>query len=211
MKFNKWAFLVLTIVSLFVTSAFANLVTLTQNQYSYGDGGQFTAVTDVNGTFQTFCVDTSHQFTPSSTYYYTIGNQTYNGSGNYISIGTAYLYSSFLNGTLGYTPSLTSAGFLQNAIWSLEGETSWMENNPYYNILLSVYGTIDAARANANGAYGVGVMYLTDRSGCQTYQSQLIQTRCSVPERGTWIVSLMLFVVMFAIYRVHRFNINNNA
>ena len=104
-------------------------VTLYQdlNNYSYGDGGEFSAVPNAamlsfaNPTlagytaatadptapyFQTFCVETSEYFTPGHTYDVSFSyNIKYDGglflpNGEPITMGTAWLYSQFAAGTL---------------------------------------------------------------------------------------------------------------
>ena len=104
-------------------------ITLYQDlsNYSYSDGGEFSAVPDaallsVNPTlagyasatadltaanpyFQTFCIEIAEEFTPGSTYNVTINDKAlYNGgqfpSGDPITFGTAWLYSQFAAGTL---------------------------------------------------------------------------------------------------------------
>lgn len=170
-------------------------ITLYQNSNSYGAGGQFTAVTSGNGTFETFCIDTGHEFNPGSQYYYSIGNDTYVGSGDALTIGSAYLYNSFLNGNLsGYQyGNANSAGSLQNVLWSLQGESygnsldSFVVGNPFYNDLTSKFGTINNAELPADGAYGIFVMNLYDGNN-NPIQSQLV----SVYEHGTLMVSSFL-------------------
>ena len=69
-----------------VTVVRANSVVLTQGNYSYDVGGEFTATTSqsflnnyvpstiVNGGFETFCVETTVKFTPGSSYSYNLSN-----------------------------------------------------------------------------------------------------------------------------------------
>jgi len=218
MKFNKWILsFIVAFVFTFASTTMANQIAIYQNAYSSGNGGQFTGiyVSDVNNTlepntsFQTFCIDTTHSFYPGSVYHYTIGNQTYDGSGNNISLGTAYLYYSFINHTLpgytfnGGTAQLNSAGLLQDVLWGLEGESSgnslsyFNSSNPFYNDVLDHFGTIQAAQVDANGFYGVQVLNLYD--DCGIGQSQLtINTRWNpptVPENGTLLVSSFLLLI----------------
>jgi hypothetical protein len=213
----------------FATNAFAALtVTLTQDAYSSGNGGEFNAVitggnytpyynsspttqTTFGSGIETFCIDTSHYFNPGTTYNATIGSTTYAGSGNQISAGTAFLYSQFAAGTLaGYNYTLTgnarntSAGLLENTLWALEGEISstgiFVTGNQFYNDLISKYGTIAAAEADAGvNNYGVGVLELTTASGAIA-QSQLIETlppgnhTSSVPEPSTVVAGALLLL-----------------
>ena len=99
----------------------ANPVTLTQNNYSYLDAGEFTAnntgvnpstlgyasSTSTSSTFETFCVETAVDFNPGTGYYYNEGSTTgtgvsgQNGQGGIaLSEGTAFLYYQFATGNL---------------------------------------------------------------------------------------------------------------
>lgn len=192
-------------------------VTLTQNTHAYSGangGGEFKAVTSDNGTFQTFCIDVSHSFTSGKTYNYKISQQTYTGSGNNISIGTAWLYSQFLDGTLsGYTytdgsGNIASATLLQNTFWALEGEISHVSSilntaNVFYNDLVAKFGNITKAEkdAGADNIYGVSVMNLYSiKNGKTTLaQSQLVRVpTCpppvSVPEPSTIVAGALLLL-----------------
>jgi hypothetical protein len=181
---------------------------------SSGDGGQFTAIIPTynsDGTvgkytvFQTFCVDTSHYFTPGQTYNYVISDQTSYGKGNYISIGTAYLYNDFINHTLpgysfaGGTSQNTDAGLLQSVLWALQGE-SWQNSqnyvnssNPFYNDIIKEFGSLQAAEAASDGAYGVEALDIYDSSG-DACQSQLIEVASPVPEPSTIWAGLLIII-----------------
>lgn len=89
--------------------------------------------------FETFCVEIDEEFTPGGTYNTSIGNTIVPG-GAAITIGTAYLYSQFAQGTLsGYqyqntTPAEqqlreTDSDELQDAIWYLQGEVTSAGNH----------------------------------------------------------------------------------
>ncbi len=203
-------------------SSFATMtVTLTQDTHAYSGangGGEFKAVTSANGTFQTFCIDVSHSFKSGTTYDYSISQQTYAGSGNSISIGTAYLYNQFLDGTLnGYnytdgSGNISSATLLQNTFWALEGEISsssvFVNSNPFYLDLLSAFSGITTAQkllnaeanAGANNIYGVAVMNLfATNNPNQLAQSQLVRvplpgTHTSVPEPSTIVAGALLLL-----------------
>ncbi len=206
---------------LVAANAFANLtVTLSSNPYSSGSGGEFTATTSggsflsgynasaiLGGGFETFCIDTADAFHSSTVYDVTLGSTTTATSGNQISLGTAYLYSQFAAATLGGynygAGRVTSAGLLQNTLWALEGEISstgvFVNSNPFYNLLLTTFGTITAAKADANGLYGVQVMQLTDANS-RVGQSMLVETPPnprdvgSVPEPSTFVAGAMLLL-----------------
>jgi len=216
------------------SNAFGSLtVTLSQNAYSSGSGGEFNAVTTgasylgdyspsavVGSGFETFCIDTSHNWYGGVTYNYTLGSTTTATSGNQISSGTCYLYSQFAAGTLtGYNYGagrLTTAGELQNTLWALEGEISstgiFVSSNPFYNDLIAAFGTIASAEANAGANnYGVQVMELSTAAG-SVGQSQLVEIQAlqsheasSVPEPSTVVAGVLLLVPLgVAIFRQPR-------
>jgi hypothetical protein len=78
----------------------------------------------------------------------------------------------------------------------LEGEYSpgsvFVAGNPFYNDLLTAFGSIAAAQADANGAYGVWVLQLTDSCGNQK-QSQLVLCPV-VPEPSTVVAGVLLLL-----------------
>lgn len=84
--------------------------------------------------FETFCVEIDEEFSPGGTYNTSLGNTIIPG-GAALTIGTAYLYSQFAQGTLsGYqygtgTARETSADELQDAIWYLQGEVTSAGNH----------------------------------------------------------------------------------
>ena len=187
------------------TSFGAMTVTLTTNPLTGSNGGgEFTAVTSDNGTFATYCIDPSHYFTPGVQYNYVISQSTTDPMANNISIGTAYLYSQFLAGSLG-TWSTSKSTLLQKTFWALEGEgyaSILNSGNMFYNALISKFATIGAAEADAgaNNSYGVAVMNLTDRWGNRA-QSQLVQipppsgnSGGSVPEPSTIAAAALLLL-----------------
>ncbi len=200
------------------TNSFAALtVTLTQNTSAYSGangGGEFKAVTSGNGTFQTFCIDVGHDFYPGRTYNYTLSQQTFVGSGNNISIGTAWLYSQFLNGTLsGYnytdgSANTSSATKLQSVFWGLENSSygsslSYFNNsNPFYSAVVTEFGSLAAAEADAgaNNIYGVEVMnlYSGNDPSKNLAQSQLVRVplppTASVPEPSTIVAGALLLL-----------------
>jgi hypothetical protein len=153
--------------------------------------------------FQTFCTETSEEFSPGSQYAISsIGNNAlYNSSPTQtpvpITMGVAYLYSQFAAGTLtGYdytygSGRAVSAGILQQAIWYLLGENQ-------DNAQLAGFALTDLQNSNiqnwtapANGAYGVGDMVLSEPGQAQ---DQLVMT--AVPEPTT-IISGVLMLLPF--------------
>jgi hypothetical protein len=194
-------------------AAQAGSVILNQGPYSYADGGEFSALTtdpslSVSGyssstganlagggtSFQTFCVQTDVEFSPGSTYNYTVGlnaigaAQPYlNGFNGSLTVGTAWLYAEFASGDLGVTYNYadsstgnsrkTDAGILQAAIWALQGEsvpsndgftTPTTANNPYYNMALNEFGgsaTAAAVAATGSDNFGVDILVLSTGNG----------------------------------------------
>jgi hypothetical protein len=128
-----------------------NTVMLDTTSYYPGlGGGEFTAITSQDftgnyaasalafGGFETFCMETGVEFSPGTSYYYTLGNVTQpnpgvaqQGSGLALSQGTAYLYNLFGKGLLSdfdYSPGTgrqADDNLLQAAIWALQGGQSY--------------------------------------------------------------------------------------
>ena len=112
--------------------------------------------------FQTFCIQSTVYFTPGVNY-----SLTLTSSG--ITLGTAWLYSQFAAGTLSgydYSYGLVSgayarandANLLQQAIWGFQGQAGGANSssgNVFYNAAVTEFGSVAAAEAAANGAYGV--------------------------------------------------------
>ena len=114
-------------------------MTRTDGYYS-GVGGEFTATpTGISGltngaNFQTFCVEHDEYIYLNQSYDAVVNTKAMNGgitpagTGNPLDPKAAFLYDSFLNGTLAsynYTPGNgreQSAGALQDVIWYIEGE-----------------------------------------------------------------------------------------
>lgn len=158
-----------------------------------GDGGEFTVNPNaelawvlnyyaasvknvgVTGTFQTFCLEKNEYLSGyASTYNVVLNNAAVyggigGGSPDPLSLGAAYLYHEFQNGTLeGYdygAGRLVSANDLQNAIWALEDEGGSI--SAAYTTLLTneLGGTIADWKAANNGVYNVKVMNLYTSDG----------------------------------------------
>jgi hypothetical protein len=138
---HKMAFVGL-LIGILTSSLMANsTVYMTRNDgYYSGIGGEFTATpTGVAGltdgvSIQTFCVEYNEHMYLNQTYNAVINTTAMNGgitpvgTGDPIGTKTAFLYDSFLNGTLAnydYTPGVgrsASAKALQEVIWYIEDE-----------------------------------------------------------------------------------------
>jgi len=195
-----------------VSAAFANSVVLNQDAYSYGQGGEFSAVTSdnflnnyvsstiVNGGFETFCIETTVDFNPGHIYSYTLGSSDATTPGIPLTKGAAYLYYQFAKGVLsGYNYTDTAsrkadAGLLQAAIWYLQGKQIYnadgsLHNDPttdgnlFYAAAITLFG-VGATNAN-NGTYSVEVLQMWDASGGPA-QNQLVL----VPDGGMTVALL---------------------
>jgi hypothetical protein len=160
--------------------------------------------------FQTFCVEYNEFINLGGTYTATIsdgaiyggvgGGIDPDGSGplpqtDLVSVGTAYLYSQFAQGTLvGYTYTngaarAASAVMLQEAIWYLEDEigltAGQIDANTFLQAAFAAYG--EGAKDNSGGLYGVRVLNLGGVAPDQK-QDQLIM----VPDGGLTLTLLGL-------------------
>lgn len=159
----------------------------TTSGYGYSDGY----------SFQTFCIEDNEYIYPNSTGTATLSNAAVYGGvggavkgsdGTYsdaISLGTAWLYKQFALGTLtGYDYTTfdgrhSSADALQKTIWWLEGELTTVPANSFTEAVKNQFGTLDNAKMDNNGTYGVMVLNLTYDNGAPG-QDQLV----SVPDGG---------------------------
>jgi len=171
--------------------------------------------------FETFCVQEAVYFTP-----YNWANATpYNFSTSLNSIGdpdafalsegTAWLYSQFATGQLqgyDYTDAgtrTTDAGYLQSAIWALQGNQSASGSpsgtigNPFYDEAVTALGSAAVSQA-ATGSdnFGVEIMNLT--SGDSPVQNQLVYTTTPpaspVPDHGSTLALLALSLAGLAVF-----------
>ena len=140
-------------------------------------------------SFQTFCVEYMEYISIGTTYNFSINDRAIKGGdssgGDPISIGTAWLYYQFATGVLDnynyVSDRSTSAGYLQEIIWYLEGErTSYSTDNPFDDLLISRFGSLQNAMIDNSGAYPVAVLNLYTSSGGYA-QDQLVL----VPEPAT--------------------------
>ena len=187
-------------------AAMADSIFLTQNSYSFSNGGEFTARTSpedfldsylpatiVNGGFETFCVEASVYFHPGTGYYYTLSN--IDSQGRVLTEGAAFLYSQFAEGALsGYDyfdsgNRRNDAGELQAAIWHLQGNQSGESDypgggagNPFYDLAVNSLGA-DGVTAPDDGRYSVEILQLWDAAN-NACQNQLVvnPSETNVPE-----------------------------
>jgi hypothetical protein len=156
---------------------------------SYG-GGEFTlkgspwanpahyaAATLVAGGFQTFCME-RNEFLSGQPFDGWLNTAAVNGglgggSPDPISIGTAWLYKQFAEGTLaGYVYTTgsgraASARALQEAIWMLEDEMAVDFSNPYISLVITKFGWPGAKAdyTSVNPNYIVRVINLESADG----------------------------------------------
>jgi hypothetical protein len=216
-KLSITAYLVAILMLIMIPVAQAGEITLKVNSYSGSignvTGGEFTATPSadlawllnnydakakVGGGFETFCMEFSEHFTSGNTYNASISDRAMSGgvqgpNGDPVSMGTAFLYSQFAKGVLAgydYTTSALArkadALKLQLAIWYLEDEyaltATQIANNEFLQLL-----DLATAKADANGAYGVGVLNLTTLAG-RPAQDQLAFKGVPVPEPMTLLL-----------------------
>lgn len=157
-------------------------------------------VAGITNSFQTFCLEGSEHIYSNTTYNVVLSDKAIYGgvgaSGDPISLGTAWLYRLFATGGLdsyGYdytNPGRSSsagglpasAGELQDAIWWLEGEQGivYTAANSFMLAVVNEFGSELAAKKDASGAYGVGVLNMYSLDGNRR-QDQLVLT-AAVPE-----------------------------
>lgn len=221
MKTTLKTFTILASLAGLVLSARADLLKLSTNKnYTVGGGGAYVAqIIDGpidnasysgaakvgSSSFLTFCLEYNEYFTSGYKYKYAVNTGAVDGgvSGQTkpkydgISNGTAFLYSQFAQGLLAgvanfsYGTGATGYGYLQNAIWNLEGEIKG-ENN----LAKWVKGNVQNWNADNNGALGVYALNLTWGNKAQ---DQLYYKK--VPEQGLTVAMLGLVLVGFASLR----------
>jgi hypothetical protein len=192
--------ILVAVLALLVSPAMAAPTVATVNYYGVwqtGQGGEFTLLpggfnplsmyADVAknqgtmGTFQTFCLEEQEYIYPDTTFDVVFNDKAIYGGvgpqGDPLSIGTAYLYHEFQNGTLdGYVYSgvgrYGSADALQRTIWWLEGENV---DPGLGNIFRdAVIAKFVNPMADNNGKYGVEVLnlYVLGHAGDAGYLRQ---------------------------------------
>ncbi len=139
---------------------------------------------DTYDTFQTFCVEMSEHISLNEWYNVILNNKamwgSYGPDGDPVSVGSALLYSQFAEGELSgydYTPGSgrqESATILQKAFWCLEDEEdSYCNDNKFVDAAVMEFDSLDAAKADNEWNYPVGVLNITDIWGHRK-QDQLV-------------------------------------
>jgi hypothetical protein len=172
--------------------------------------GNYAAVAQVNGGFETFCMETGVEFSPGATYYYSLGNTTQpfpanssqKGSGLDLTAGVAYLYYQFGKGLLSdydYADlskgggRQTDADLLQSAIWYLQGGQTYGNypngNNKFVTDAINgTGGTWDDAEAAYTGSAVQVLQMWSDADHTKAAQNQLVLT--PVPDGGLTVTLL---------------------
>lgn len=172
----------------------ASLVTVSWEPNHSSTAGEFkmTSPTSDFLSFRTFCIEKTQYITPGGTYSYVVGNKA-DAQNDPISIGTAWLYSAFRNGTIpNYVSSYSQQTVLQNTFWYLEGEIATLADHTYLNLAQGNLGNTVNLFSNANGAYGVTVWNLFDTHN-NPCQSQLGMVS-KVPDSTSWLINLALLL-----------------
>lgn len=197
--------------------------------YYYSDGGEFN-ISPVSGSgydssvivnnrygnpgYESFCMEVGENIAIPGTY--SAYTSQFDDRGNALTIGTAYLYSQFVAGTLsGYDYADTTGGMssgraasawaLQNAIWYLQGENDSSHTTADEMTIGAAYiaivdGLFTDPTVASDGGYGVGVV--NPYIGSMQYQSQLY-----VPDGGVTAMLLGLaLAVMGLVSRRWRLN-----
>lgn len=158
--------------------------------------------------FWTFCLEYNEHFSANTTYDVELNNGAKAGGagGNIvdgkdiISVGTAYLYENFAQGTLGsFIYDNASAAALQDMIWYLEGEKTLSSyGDTFTGLLTGLFGSLDNAKADYTGT-AVGVMNLTQNG--YNRQDQLVFHGSSVPDGGATLALLGLGLTGLAVFK----------
>jgi hypothetical protein len=221
------------------SSGMASTIVLNTNSFSdISGGGEFSATvtspgslgidtsaystnanheTIFNGNFETFCLESNVPFTPGTTYNVSV-SQTVLKTGGPLTLGAAWLYMEFAEGSLsGYNYSQSgsarkaSALSLQWAIWYLQGQDEPDTSHAITSADLLSSGAdtfltdlstahLSSTEFNANnGTYSVAALVLTDNAGYY-YQDQLVMTSpgggggAGVPDGGATVMLLGIAV-----------------
>ena len=192
---RKYIITILTSLLMVVTSQ-AALTTITWADNHSDRAGEFILTQPEVPSFHTFCVELGQYINVGNTYSYQIANASDGGVNGPtpVTLGTAWLYSSFRNGNLsGYVSTYDQQTQLQNTFWYLQGETTDASGVGNWLNLAQLALPGKNLFADANGAYGVNVWNLYDANGVEC-QSQLGIT--AVPEPTTALAGAMALLFL---------------
>jgi hypothetical protein len=199
----KKTLFVLILATMWIPAALASPTIVVSDGPGNTNGGLFNVVTSANGSFGTFCIETSEFLSFGTTYFYEISTSAlYNnapGNSDPISLGTAYLFAFYqtISGA-GITPYANDAAhndLIQQAIWYFESEGGGSAN-VYTAAVIAILGA--SYSSDANGAYGVYAMNLNDYDPATfagRHQDLLVQ----VPDGGLTVMLLGLGLGGFAL------------
>lgn len=174
-------------------------ITIADGVFGTSSGGEF-LITYATGSFVSFCLETGETIGFGPSYTATFNSDALKGGGVLANAGlgdvsgvagvsdplsnsTAWLYSSYLAGTLsGQGANDASANKAQLAIWFLENETGGVSNS----WVTDAYAAVAGGWVNPSGPGHVYVLNLTDASGALR-QDQLYMV---VPEPETYAMLL---------------------
>ena len=160
-------------------------------------------------SFQSFCLELAESIGYNGLTYVVNdeavlgGNNSHlpagNQGGDLISVGTAYLYSGFAQGTLALynygAGRLLTARKLQLAIWALEDEIAdpAAGSNVFFDAAVTAFGTAALAQVNAaSGSLGVFVLNMTTSNGTKRQDVLVLNSGASVPDGGATLMLLGL-------------------
>jgi len=176
-------------------------VTIANGVWGTTNGGEF-AITYATGSFVSFCLETNEDIDYGPSYTVTLNSVAIKGGDGVLanaglgdvngtagvsdplSNATAWLFSSYLAGTLsGQSASDASANKAQTAIWFLENESLGSTNSWATDAIAAV----NAGWTNPSGATHVYVLNLKDANGVLS-QDQLYVA--AIPEPETYAMLL---------------------
>ncbi len=159
-------------------------------------------ITQLRG-LETFCLEHDERVQMNTSVNYGISSRAISGgsggpSPDPISLGTAWLYSQFAQGTLaGYdwdplATRSTSAGLLQKTFWWLEDEAGYAYDaaNPFMLAAVNEFGATVKDDAGANN-FGTWVIN-AGPARLYPYQDMLIWKKPGVPDGGITVILLGL-------------------
>jgi hypothetical protein len=217
------------------TNLFASLstgtLTITAPGLSSGDvNGPYTVVsTPTTGTdlgdFDTFCLAYTVDYYNGGKYDYVVSTEVQPQFGNsgvaglgYVSLGTAWLYSQYLD----HNAALTGYNdAIQEVIWHLQDQSAPTSATGYNDILALVNANVANVNNNANGEYGIYAFNLVIGSGsgftgaapgdADGYaQPQLCYIPTAVPESST-VMAGMLILAPLTVSTVRRLRKNKSV